>query len=102
VVSKQILTIGESSTLEYLGCPNTVVWKDLGTGATKRVNPEKNTMYYVSCRFGKDLAYSCSNDSVLIRVRPLPPLLTNNRNGLRGTAILDTVCLNTEFTIGVM
>ncbi len=102
VVSKQILTIGESSTLEYLGCPNTVVWKDLGTGATKRVNPEKNTMYYVSCRFGKDLAYSCSNDSVLIRVRPLPPQLTNNRNGLRGTAILDTVCLNTEFTIGAI
>jgi hypothetical protein len=100
VVSKQIITLGESTCLN-VGCPNTVVWKDLGTGAIKRVNPEKNTMYYVSCQFGKDLAFSCSNDSILIRVKPLPPLLTNNRNGLRGTAILDTVCLNTEFIIGV-
>jgi hypothetical protein len=49
VVSKQILTIGESSMLDYVGCPNTVVWKGLGTGATKRVNQSRTrcTMYHV-------------------------------------------------------
>jgi hypothetical protein len=49
VVNKQIITLGESTMLEYVGCPNTVVWKGLGTGATKRVNQSRTRciMYHV-------------------------------------------------------
>ena len=92
---------GDYTTLSYQGCPNTVVWKDLGTGANKKVNPTKATTYYASCNYGDKLQYSCSNDSIVIKVRPKQPILDNNRLGTSGIALQDTICLNNDLLMQI-